>query len=298
MKLLPARLLPGLLTARMDWELRFGFADILVSGSLREPDPEASTLVMANHACGWDLQVARWLTRYSGLAFNCFTNPSDLQRSPRLAHLGLRAIPRDDPIAAAQVLRREGKRLASTSGQALWIYPQGGFFRVRERPVVETGILGVRASARSVNFASVALHYEMYGPRRAWVWLKIVPVPVPGPRDAAQLGEVIRATHAALMADLRDGTGEYRPILREKSPVVVLDGVPVNVDTVNEFLGLSPGTRGATVVSDPVTRQLVLTGRPVGASAVLSCLRQNLGKEMADLVFSHLKGSADADEPS
>lgn len=298
MKLLPTRLFPGLSTARKDRELRFGIADILVSGSLREPDPQASTLVMANHICGWDLQVARWATRHSGLAFSCFTNPSDLQRNPRLAHLGLRAIPRDDPIAAAQVLRKEGKRLASTTGQALWIYPQGGFFRVWERPVVETGILGVRATARSVNFVSVALHYEMYGPRRTWVWLKIVPVPAPGPRNAVQLGETLHETQAALLTDLRDGTGEYQPILREKSPVVVLDGVPVNVNTVNEFLGLDPDTQGAMVVSDPVTRKLVITGRPVGGSAVLSCLRQNLGIEMADLVLSHLKGGADADLPS
>ena len=294
MKLLPARLMPGLSVALMERELKLGFADILVSGSLGDPDPAASTLVMANHTCGWDLRVARWLTQQSGLAFSCFTNPSDLQRQPRLAHLGLRAIPRDDPMAAAMVLRKEGKRLAATPGQALWIYPQGGFFRVDERPVVETGVLGVRASARSVNFVTVAMHYELYGPRRAWAWLKVTPVPMPGPRNAAQLGEVLHDAHAALMADLRDGTGEYRPILREGSPVMVLDGVPVNVDTLNEFLGLDPKTQGVTVVSDPAARQLLLTGRPVGASAVLGCLQQNLGKAMADLVLSHLKGFADA----
>jgi hypothetical protein len=296
--LLPARLRPALSAIRLKHELQLGFADILVSGSLVDPDPKASTLVMANHVCGWDLHLARWLTQRSGLTFSCFTNPSDLLRQPSLAHLGLRAIPRDDPITAAGILRKEGNRLAGAPGQALWIYPQGGFFRMAERPVVETGVLGVRASARSANFVCVAMHYELYGPRRAWAWLKVTPVSQPQPRNAAQLGEVLHATHAALMSDLREGTGEYRPILREGSTVVVMGGTPVNLATVNEFLSLDPDTRGCQMVNNPATRQLALSGRPVEASVVGNSLRQNLGRAMADLILSHLTGGTDVDARS
>lgn len=292
-RLIPGRLMPGLSAALMTRELHFGFADILVSGSLR-PDPEASTLVVANHTCGWDLRVARWLTLRSDLEFVCFTNPSDLQRQPRLAHLGLRAIPRDEPLAAAKVLREEGKRLAAGPGRALWIYPQGGYFRMAERPVVETGALGVRAYARTVNFVSVAMHYEFYGPRRAWAWLKVTPVPAPEPRNAAQLGEVLHAAHQSLLADLRDGTGTYRPILRPGSTVVVMDGVPVDLATVNEFLELDAATRGCRVVHEPSAGQVTFTGRQVGTPAVLGCLQSNLGKAMAELILDNVKGSSDA----
>lgn len=296
MRLNPTRLLPpSLSVALMMRELYLGFADILVSGSLLDPDPDRSTLVVANHTCDWDLRVARWLTQRSGLAFACFTNPSDLQRQPRLAHLGLSAIPRDDPIAAAGVLREEGKRLAAGPGRALWIYPQGGYFRMGERPVVETGVLGLRAYARSVNFVCVAMHYELYGPRRAWAWLKVSPVPAPEPRNAVQLGEVLHDTHSALLADLREGTGDYRPILRDGSPVVVMDGVPVSLAIVNEFLELEPGTRGCRVVKDPETGELTLAGRSVPAPVLRTCLHQNLGRAMTELILNHVKGSTDAD---
>jgi hypothetical protein len=285
--------MPRVSAALMTRELHFGFADILVCGDLTAADPAASTLVVANHTCGWDLRVARWLTVRSGLEFVCFTNPSDLQRQPRLAHLGLRAIPRDEPLAAATVLREEGKRLAAGPGRALWVFPQGGYCRMGRRPVVETGVLGVRAYARSVNFVSVAMHYEFYGPRRAWAWLKVTPVPAPEPRNADSLGEVLHAAHQALLADLRDGTGTYRPILRPGSTVLVMDGVPVDLATVNEFLELEAGTRGCRVVSDPSACGATLTGRPVSTAAVLSCLQRNLGRAMAELILDNVKRSSD-----
>jgi hypothetical protein len=307
--ILPRRLAEWPAAAVPRWSVRLrtralyaGFSDILLSGTLRGPDPAASCLVVANHLCGWDLQVAHFLTCREQLRFCCFTNPTDLERQPGLAHLGLRPIPRDDPMAAATALREEGRRLNRESGAALWVFPQGGYARPAPRMPVETGALGVRAYAPRATFTAVALHYEMLGPRRSWAWARATQVPAPGPRNATGLRDLLAANHEALLGDLANGTGTYRPVLRRRSQVLVLDGVPVDLAILNGYLQLEEATAGSRLVpggpgqnQGARARRVRLNG-PASRAELAACLSRNIGRSATDLVLDRLDWSGNVDE--
>jgi 1-acyl-sn-glycerol-3-phosphate acyltransferase len=262
------------------------FSDILVSGPLFGTERGASCLVVSNHICDWDLRVSHFLTHSQGLSYRCFANPSVLEAQPGLAAFGLVPIPRDDPMAAAKVLAREGRQLAAEDGTALWVFPQGGYSRLSRGAAVESGAVGVRKYSKSAGFTCVAMHYEFYGPRRPWVWVKAVPVAEPEPRNARELGELLAATHAALLSDLANGAEGYRPMMGRRLPNAVVDTVPVVPAVVNAYLSADPATAGCELVTDPGDAAVLrFTGRAVEPAQLERCLRQNLGAATAQVIL-------------
>lgn len=278
----------------MHRSLYAAFSDILVKGSLSGAQPGTSCLVVSNHSCDWDLRVSHFLTRSQGLSYRCFANPGVLQAQPGLAALGLVPIPRRDPMGAAKVLAREGTRLATEDGTALWVFPQGGYARLSRDVTAESGAVGIRKHGKGAAFTCVAMHYEFFGPRRPWVWVKAVPVAEPEPCNARELGELLVDTHAALLADLASGADGYRPVLRRRLPNAVVGAVPIVPAVVNAYLSADPQTAGCELVTDQEDpAALRLTGRSVEPASLERCLQQNLGSATARVILGRVAPASD-----
>ena len=136
---------------------------ILRSG-LPPRDSARPLVIYLNHAAWWDPLVCLLLTREFFADRTSFA-PIDaamLERYGFFKHLGFFGIEPQTPRGARKFLRTTHAILAS-SGNAVWLTPQGRFLDVRERPLRLQDGLGARARHEpSAAFVPPAIEYSFW----------------------------------------------------------------------------------------------------------------------------------------
>ncbi|MCW2981301.1 MAG: uncharacterized protein JWO14_3028 [Solirubrobacterales bacterium] len=196
---------------------------------------DAPVLVIANHVCAWDAEVAMLVTQELGRQFSLAAAPSVLERWPILRRVGFFPIERGANLKTAQILRAIGKDLDHNNRKGIWIFPHGCHVRTGVLVEPERGALAVARAAPRAKLVPVALHYELFEGRRPTAWVKALPA-VEGDASRLALGELIARASSALAADLRNGADGYRPLLNPGRRTVLLENVPCDVRRIDAAL--------------------------------------------------------------
>lgn len=193
-------------------------------------------IVIANHVCVHDGAVLMRVADTLGRGFWLAAAPHVLRRHPWLNLCGLFAVSRGDAHASAQALMEIGRRAQITPNATVCFFPEGGHMRAGLPIEPERGVLAVAAAAPGMPIVPVSLRYEYFERGRPRVWVRAA-TPVAA-RDARRAGlrVVLDDALAALDHSLRQGSGEFVPILRADPRVVLLDNVPCDLDRIEPAL--------------------------------------------------------------
>lgn len=188
-------------------------------------DPLAGepVVVVAPHLCSLDAAAALRMAFMSSRLLRLAVAPVLLQRYSPLSRFGAFPVTRGDSLRSAGDLRTAGRWLAGSVNGMVWFFPQGGHVRLGADVECERGVLAVALAAKA-PVVPVSIHYEMFQRGRPAVWLKTgEPRWV---RGIGPLNAVLAGAHEQLLADLRDGTGDYRPMTRSSARLLLLQNVP------------------------------------------------------------------------
>jgi 1-acyl-sn-glycerol-3-phosphate acyltransferase len=184
-------------------------------------------VVVANHVCVYD----SWLTR---LACDSLDRPMWLAAAaqlvewvPPLRLAGLFPVRRGEPVATARQLRSVGELAQRDERRAVVFFPEGGHVRPGLKVTVERGAVAV-ARAAHAPIVPLALHYEFFERARPFAFIR-----ASTPVDADRVTSVdLRATlddaSSGLRRDLIEGTGSYRPLLRQGAGTRLVANVPLD----------------------------------------------------------------------
>jgi hypothetical protein len=215
--------------------LRLGIREVYGDlASLRKLG-DVPVLVVANHVCAWDAEVAMLATDELGRDFSLAAAPVVLERWPILRRVGFFPVERGANLKAAQLLRAVGRNLDHSSRKTVWIFPHGCHIRTGLLVEPERGALAVARAAPRAKVVPVALHYELFEGRRPTAWVKALPV-VDGNASHLALGELIVRATSALATDLRNGSTNYRPLLNPRRRTILLENVPCDVRRLDAAL--------------------------------------------------------------
>ncbi len=148
---------------------------ILKSG-LPPRDLQHSLVIFLNHASWWDPLICLLLAREFLTDHTSFApiEKSMLKRYSFFKHLGFFGVESQTATGARHFLRSMRAILAS-SGNAVWITPQGRFMDVRELPLrLQKGLSDVRDTVAEHGFSSAGHRIHLLGPVAAgdfsFVW--------------------------------------------------------------------------------------------------------------------------------
>lgn len=194
------------------------------------PHDAARTLVIyLNHAAWWDPLVCLLLSRefFPGRMSFAPIDAAMIERYGFFKHLGFFGVEKNTPRGAITFLRTAHAILAS-SGNALWLTPQGRFMDVRERPLrLEDGLGALATWEPEAAFVPVAIEYAFWTEPRPEILVSFGEPIVPGDepaRTAAEwtrtFTEILETTQDELAArSCRRKAAEWRTLNRGKSGV-------------------------------------------------------------------------------
>ena len=194
------------------------------------PHDAARTLVIyLNHAAWWDPLVCLLLSRefFPGRMSFAPIDAAMIERYGFFKHLGFFGVEKNTPRGAITFLRTAHAILAS-SGNALWLTPQGRFMDVRERPLrLEDGLGALATREPAAAFVPVAIEYAFWTEPRPEILVSFGEPIVPGDEPARIAAEWTR-TFTEMLETTQDElaarsccreAAEWRTLNRGKSGV-------------------------------------------------------------------------------
>jgi 1-acyl-sn-glycerol-3-phosphate acyltransferase len=159
-----------------------------------------------------------------------------VDRAPVLKRLGCFAVRRDHPLATARQLSTIGTMARSQWNRGIVFFPEAGHSRLGLPVAPERGVLSVARAAKA-PIVPVAIAYEHFERARPFVYVRAgAPVEVVRARDIDLRG-LLDDAQAALVRDLHDGSGSYRPLVRHDPRMLLHHNLPLDTRRVGRSCG-------------------------------------------------------------
>ena len=163
-------------------------------------DSARPLVIYLNHAAWWDPLVCLLLAREFFPSRTSFApiEAAMLERYGFFKHLGFFGIEPQTPRGARKFLRTTHAILAS-SGNAVWLTPQGRFMDVRERPLrLQDGLGALARHEPSAAFVPLAIEYSFWTEPRPEILVSFGEPMVPATEPARTAAEWTRVFTGAL----------------------------------------------------------------------------------------------------
>lgn len=158
-------------------------------------------LLLSNHTSWWDplvaIHVCQHVLQVDGYAM---MDGQNLERLPFFGLVGAFGVDLSSTADGARVVRYAAK-LLSTSGRAVWVFPQGGERPVTAPLVFKPGAAAIARVAKSAATIPIGLRYEHAGDERPHLYVSFG-APVPPGRDTAELTQRHEAAVAAELSQI------------------------------------------------------------------------------------------------
>ena len=192
-------------------------------------DSARPLVIYLNHAAWWDPLVCLLLAREFFPSRTSFApiEAAMLERYGFFKHLGFFGLEPQSPHGARKFLRTTHAILAS-SGNAVWLTPQGRFMDVRERPLrLKDGLGALATREPGAAFIPLAIEFAFWTESRPEILVSFGEPIVPGDGPARSAGEWTRTFADALEAtqdelaarSCRRDASEWRTLNRGQSGV-------------------------------------------------------------------------------